>query len=136
MWVFRKVRLNIIALPEICGIHEGTIIECGSILIQELRGHSSALFFLLILIAAMMILRFGWSLAQIIGDLWRGKVISVEGPVARETRWSRYSRSYYYVAGSHKFQVSEVAYNALFEGRSYRLYYMPRSHRLVSIEPL
>jgi hypothetical protein len=108
----------------------------GSILFQALRGHSSSLFFLLILIAALLFLRFGWSVTRIIGDLWSGKVSSVEGPVARETRWSRYSRSYYYVVGSYKFQVSEAAYNALFEGKPYRIYFVPRSKRLVSIELL
>lgn len=108
----------------------------GSILFQLFQGHSSSLFLPLILSAALLFLRFGWSIAQIIGDLWNGKASRVEGTVARETRWSRYSRSYYYVAGSHRFQVSEAAYNALFEGKTYCIYFVPRSQRLVSIELL
>lgn len=43
---------------------------------------------------------------------------------------------HYYVIGREKFQVKSRAYNALFEGLRYNLYYMPRSRTILSIEPV
>jgi hypothetical protein len=106
-----------------------------SILFRMLSGSPSGLFYLLLIFAAALILRFGLSLAWIIGDLWSGEVSSVEGPGARNSYQYRYFRSYYYVIGGQRFSVSKGAYNALLEGKPYRIYYVPRSKRLVSIEP-
>jgi hypothetical protein len=97
---------------------------------------SSGLSLLFLLFVALVILRLGLSVARMVVDLWSGEVSRVEGSVRRQTRRSRYYRSYYYVAGLHRFQVSQAAYNALLEQKSYRIYYAPRSKRLVSIEPL
>lgn len=91
---------------------------------------------LLLGVEAILILSFGMSTASILADLWRGKVSSVEGTVWSETRWIRNGRSYSYVVGSQKFQVHKAAYAALVPGNSYRIFYVPRSKHLVSIEPL
>jgi hypothetical protein len=106
------------------------------VLFQVLSGNSSGLFYLLLIFAAALILRFGQSVTWIIGDLWTGEVSSVEGPGARDSYQYRYFRSYYYVIGGRRFPVSKAAYNALLDGKLYRIYYVPHSKRLVSIEPL
>jgi hypothetical protein len=109
---------------------------CGISIFQLLRGNSSILFILLILIGLFLILRFGWSITRIISDMWRGEVNSLEGSAVRQAYRSRYRRYYHYVIGSHKFHVFEAAYNALVEGQRYRIFYVPRSKRLVSIKPI
>ena len=91
---------------------------------------------LVFIIGTILLLNFGWSAIKLIADVWHGKPSSVEDRVVRQTRRTRYYRFYYYVSGSHKFQVSESAYNALIEGKPYRIFYVPRSKRLVSMEPI
>ena len=44
--------------------------------------------------------------------------------------------SYYYQINRQRFAVSHQGYNALIAGIPYRLYYAPRSKKMVSIEPL
>jgi hypothetical protein len=107
-----------------------------SMISRILRGTPSATYLLLLIIGAIVMLRFGWSTANLIADIWSGKVISVEGSVGREIHRARFSESYYYVLGMDQFQVSYAAYNALFEGKPYRIFYVPHSKRLVSIEPV
>jgi|GEM_PF-1472590 len=108
----------------------------GSMIAQIIRATSSTTHLLLMIIGVVLALRFGWSGVQIVMDLWNGKVKSVDGPIARETRRSRYSTAYYYVIDGLRFQVSQAAYNALVEGRPYRVYYVPHSQRLISLELL
>lgn len=43
---------------------------------------------------------------------------------------------YYYVVGGQSFQVKHAAYMALIDGLEYRVYYLPRTKRLISIEAL
>jgi len=114
----------------------GSVVLFVSMISQILRALSTTTSILLLIIGTVLFLRFAWSAVQIVMDLWRGRVISVEGPVVRQSHRTRYHRSYYYVTGSHKFEVSEAAYSALIEGSYYRIWYVPRSKRLVSIEPI
>jgi len=44
--------------------------------------------------------------------------------------------THFYVLDGQRFIVSQKGYAALTEGPSYRLYYVPRSKRLVNIEPV
>lgn len=69
-------------------------------------------------------------------DLQDGRVLMLEGFVRGEEHSSDDSSTYYYVLGDEKFTVSGAAYRALVAGQRYRLYYLPRSKKLVSIEPL
>jgi hypothetical protein len=103
---------------------------------QIMRVVSSTGYLLLVIVPTVLALRFGWSALQIIVDLWNGRVKSVDGQIAREIRRSRYSNSYYYVMDGFRFQVSQAAHNALIEGRPYRVYYVPHSKRLISLELL
>jgi hypothetical protein len=43
---------------------------------------------------------------------------------------------YYYRLNRLRFPVSEAGYDALIVGRPYRVYYLPRSKILLSLEPL
>lgn len=43
---------------------------------------------------------------------------------------------YYYVVDGVSFQVSRAAYQALLDGESYRVYALPRTKKLLTIEPL
>lgn len=73
-------------------------------------------------------------------DLLGGAVQSVEGQVDKQiiTSGSGRNRStrYYYTLDGQQFRVNRTAYNALVEGRPYRLHYLPRSKQVVSVEPL
>ena len=64
----------------------------------------------------------------------------VEGEGRKVTRRKSSGRSsrtvYYYVIGDHEFEVPQKAFPALVEGINYRAYFMPRSKRLVTLEPL
>lgn len=112
------------------------LVLIGSMILQILRAESTTYFIMLTVIAALLVLRFGVEIPRIVWDVWRGKVKQVEGPVSPRTRRSRYHTSYFYECGSHKFQVSASAYRALLEQPTYRIYYVPHSKRLVSIEPI
>jgi hypothetical protein len=107
-----------------------------SIGLQIIRATPTFTYVLILVIAVVLMVKIGWSLGWTIVDIWRGKVVSVEGRVMREIHHARYSRSYYYLTRSHRFEVSKAAYDALIEGSSYRVYYVSHSKRLVSIEPL
>jgi len=74
-----------------------------------------------------------------LSDALGGRVQMSEGAVTKYTRTthSRTSRTHYYFRlGDARFEVSRQAYDALLPGRNYRLYYAPKTHRLVNIEPL
>jgi hypothetical protein len=65
---------------------------------------------------------------------------AVEGVGRKITRRKSSGRSsrtvYYYVIGDHEFEVPQKAFPALVEGINYRAYFMPRSKRLMTLEPL
>ncbi|MFL5800646.1 MAG: hypothetical protein ACJ8CR_02785 [Roseiflexaceae bacterium] len=72
-------------------------------------------------------------------DSQDGKVEMIEGHVTRHmytaTDTEGESTTYYYVIDKRRFEVSAAAFQALAEGRRYRLYYAPGSGDLLSIEP-
>jgi hypothetical protein len=73
-------------------------------------------------------------------DVFRGEVQSVEGEVEERaiTTGSGKNRrtNYYYVVNDQRFNVGQRGHQALIQGRRYRLYFFPRSKRVVSVEPL
>lgn len=113
----------------------GTIILAVIFMPKIIPSLSSIRNQLILFIVLYLFIRFTWSAVKLIGDIWHGKVSNVEGPVGRRIHRARYSDSYYYVSDLDEFQVSSAAYHALLEGQRYRIYYVPRSRRLVSIEP-
>lgn len=57
--------------------------------------------------------------------------------ISRRKSSGKSSRTvYYYVIGDHEFEVPQKAFSALVEGFNYRAYFMPRSKRLVTLEPV
>lgn len=73
-------------------------------------------------------------------DLLSQSPLVTEGVGHKEKRTSRSKRSrktiYYYVIDGTRFQVGQDAYQALVDGERYRVYALPRSKRLLTIEPL
>jgi hypothetical protein len=69
-------------------------------------------------------------------DLLEGRVALLEGYVEAVEDSDGEGVTYHYVLGRQRFMVSGTAYKALAAGVRYRLYYLPHSKRLVSIEPL
>lgn len=65
------------------------------------------------------------------------EVVEGEGhKVTRRKSSGRSSRTvYYYIIGSQEFEVPQKAFPALLEGFTYRAYFMPRTKRLIAIEP-
>jgi hypothetical protein len=100
--------------------------------------------------------------SSLLRDILSGEVVVAEGPVCREydsrhyaSLWHRlfnsiwffsvdqraqyleaFKGTHFYVLDGQRFIVSQKGYAALTEGPSYRLYYVPRSKRLVNIELL
>jgi hypothetical protein len=79
------------------------------------------------------------SQVNVFRDLLAGEVASVEGAVEERSITtgsgrSRRTRHYYEVDGQ-RFQVSALALQALVRGRRYRLYFLPRSKRVIGVEP-
>jgi hypothetical protein len=102
---------------------------------SRLLGEGTVLFALLTVIGLFLFLRIGWSVINIFVDIWNGSAEQVDGLVTRHVHRSRNTRYYTYQINGFKFHVSKSAYNALIEGRNYRVYFAPRSKRLVAIEP-
>ncbi|MBL8057377.1 MAG: hypothetical protein JNK29_11790 [Anaerolineales bacterium] len=79
------------------------------------------------------------SQVNVFRDLLAGAVESVEGPVTERAITTGSGRSrrtrYYYEVNDQRFQVSAVALQALVRGRRYRLYFLPRSKRVIGVEP-
>lgn len=99
---------------------------------------------------------------SLLRDILGGKVVVAEGPARKEyddhhyaSLWHRlfnsiwffsvdqrvqhieaFKGTHFYALDGQRFIVSQKGYAALAEGPSYRLYYVPRSKRLVNIEPV
>lgn len=52
----------------------------------------------------------------------------------RVSKTKNQSVHYYYVIGEKRFEVNKTAYTALIDGLEYRIYYLPRTKKLISIE--
>jgi len=102
---------------------------------QKENGKLMMYIFLVALIVVVFLL-LGWGSIKDILDIWDGEVRSMDGQVLRQIRRGRNTRFYVYQLGELNFKVSRFAYNALMEGREYRVYLTPRNKRLVAIEPI
>jgi hypothetical protein len=100
--------------------------------IYVLRSEFPALFVLVPIILIVMFLMY-----RRVQDLAAGRVETIEGEVERTMDNSGDGGPvYHYTIGTFRFSVSLPAYNALVPGLRYRIYYLPKTKRLVSIEPL
>ncbi len=72
-------------------------------------------------------------------DIFISQVERVEGPGHKEKRVSggkNRTVRYYYIINGKDFQVSKTAFGALIDGLEYRAYYLPRTKRLLTLEPI
>jgi hypothetical protein len=69
-------------------------------------------------------------------DVFTRQVLIAEGFGRRDKIEDGEGATYHYLVGNLRFIVSGSAYNALIEGIRYRVYYTPRTKKLVNIEPL
>lgn len=92
-----------------------------------------------VLIFGMFALLGGWMVLGGLLDIVFPSLQQAQGAGRKEKRAgggrSRSTR-YYYVIADKRFPVTRRAYAALMEGLEYRLYYLPRTQKLVSIEPI
>jgi len=76
---------------------------------------------------------------DLLADVMAKRVRMAEGRVTSREEEKSTSRDdfsfYYFEMKEHKFQVSRATFVALDSGGLYRVYYLPRSHRLAAIEP-
>lgn len=98
----------------------------------------------LYLAGALTLLGFGIYFAtriplDMLADVVAKRVRMSEGRVTAREEEKITSRDditlYYFEMKEHKFQVSRATFVALDSGGLYRVYYLPRSHRLAAIEP-
>lgn len=81
-----------------------------------------------------------WMMFTGLADYMAHVPLVVEGVGGKRKRTTSGRRSrrtvFYYVIGEQSFQVSQEAYTALIEGQRYRAYLLPRTKKLLTIEPL
>jgi hypothetical protein len=81
-----------------------------------------------------------WMMFTGLADYLAHVPLVVEGVGGKRKRTTSGRRSrrtvYYYVIGEHSFQVTPDAYGALIEGQHYRAYLLPKTKKLLTIEPL
>jgi hypothetical protein len=78
----------------------------------------------------------GWTTLRLALDAGGRRVEVANGIATRSFRAAGRSTRYYYHIDGQRFDVSYRGYQALVPGRAYRLYYTPRSMRVVGIEAI
>jgi YD repeat-containing protein len=76
----------------------------------------------------------GWTTLRLALDAASGRVEEAEGRVTRSFQAAGRSMRYYYHIEGRRLDVSYREYQALVPGRAYRVYYTPRSRRVVGVE--
>jgi hypothetical protein len=76
------------------------------------------------------------SSVRLCDDIWKDDVATYTGPVTRTTAQMGKTPTYYYVAGDLRLEVSHLGFLALTPDLTYRVYYTPRGHMLLGIEPV
>lgn len=69
-------------------------------------------------------------------DLRNGRVESVEGAIGRRQQSGRTTTAYYFDVGGRTFEVGRITYHAAPEAGIVRLFFLPRSHKVVNLERL
>ena len=105
-------------------------------------GFSKQEYMIMLVVVALLLLAELLLLGRVRADLfdWMGgHAVIEEGVVSKYSRTSNSSRGhsttyYYYRVNQVSLEVWRSAYDALLEGRSYRLYITPRTRKLLNIE--
>lgn len=102
-------------------------------------GEALAAMIVPVFLLGIFVLIGGWMVVGGLLDMSVSSLEQVQGTGHKEKRTgggkSRSTR-YYYVIDGKSFQVTRRAYTALIDGLHYRLYYLPRTKKTVSIEPV
>lgn len=92
------------------------------------------------LVGVILLAVLGWQVVRLLQDLAGGEVKMTQGRVEERTLVTGSGKNrrtrYYYVVNDERFEVHPVAHQALIQDREYRLYYLPRTRRIVSVEPV
>jgi hypothetical protein len=89
-----------------------------------------------VVVAAILVFRATLAPDSLSRDLAAGSVVTVDGAVLRSTRQGKSTEWFYLdVAGQH-FEVPRNVYNAAPEAGYVRVYYLPRSKKVVNLEVL
>lgn len=91
---------------------------------------------LVFLIVGFFLLMSGIEVAQTLLDLTVSPVTRLEGQGHKKVEGSGNHTHHTYQIGQEHFGVSDKAYDALTDGWNYRVYYLPRTKTLLSIEPI
>jgi hypothetical protein len=90
-------------------------------------------------VAVLVVIYLWKDMTTIIPDILEGRVAVVEGTaykrVVSTSGRMRRRTDHFYEINDRRFKVSRQGYDALFAGLPYRLYYVPNSSIMVSIEP-
>jgi hypothetical protein len=89
----------------------------------------------LILIAAFFLLIGSSMVVNALIDMFISTPQQTQGPGHKEKRTHRRTL-YYYVIGGRGFEIGYGPYLALIDGLDYRVYFLPRTKRLIAIEAL
>lgn len=113
----------------------------GLLMIQGLMESEDGLIGLLIpgIFLAVFGLVGGYMFVSGLLDLFAQAPLVTEGEGRKEKRTSggkNRRTTYYYVVDGTSFQVKKSAYEALVDGERYRVYALPRTKKLLTIEPL
>ena len=77
----------------------------------------------------------GWSGLKLLLDLLHQQVAAAEGELRAIEEGAGRNSAYYFVIGDQRWEVFEDAYDAIDEGNR-RLYYLPMTRRVLSVEPV
>ena len=134
----QSLRLTLIAGMYLLGALLSIAIGIGVVILYK-RSGAPAESIISVLFMTLSLVIFGlyifWRGVLIASDAWMGSVESAQGYVHKSV-WHGRSTSYHYYLGGLHWRVSRQAFNALVEGISYRIYYVPHSRRLIAIEPV
>lgn len=78
----------------------------------------------------------GWTFLSGLLDMLVPSIEQAQGIGHKHAYIGRRSTRYYYAIAGKTFEVNRQAYTVLLEGMDYRVYYLPRTEKLVSIEPV
>ena len=106
----------------------GIVLGSGPGNIKALKGWALTTFFVLAAGLGIVSARKLWR------DIRSGVVGAVEGFVTSTVQQSGSAQEYYWVVDNQRFSVTGDMYTILEPGR-YRLYVLPRTRQIVSIEP-
>jgi len=139
-WAQRQKRFSSLLLG--IGIMFGSLCFFIPFVIFPLSSKNSSVFsviFILVLLGIFPVLGAIMSIKALL-DIFMPKLLTIQGVAFKGYRVVITGKSshieYYYSINNQRFTINYKAYTALIDGLEYRIYYLARSHKLISIETL